>query len=180
MLKVEVLLECVLLSDLCRPSENLREVILRSVRLALGAECALVQKFADPQTFKLPSKSEICRFRLRLDAALARTVAAYWTSALASGDFALCMLADSSPRGGKDWLLSEVYMVRHSDMAALAEAQDEIAELRKQLKELAEIFVGRRQGLKDRIRTLSARQQGKIWHHVLPPSCARSGRSELE
>ena len=100
-------------------------------------------------------------------------------SALASGDFALCMLADSSPRGGKDWLLSEVYMVRHSDMAALVEAQDEIVELRKQLKELADIFVGRRQGLKDRIRTLSARQQGKIWHHVLPPVALGVGAASL-
>ena len=58
--------------------------------------------------------------RFYLDCGICILMRGYWEQLLAGVDaFMICMLADSSPRVGKDWLLAEVFVISDSAIIRL-------------------------------------------------------------
>jgi hypothetical protein len=192
--RVEALIESILLADLLRNTGELREVLARSANMFLGST-SLSSKIMD-ESFKLPGKSIISRYRLSLDAAYCKVVRDFWSKLLfeadAGNDFSVYFLCDSSPRAGRDWLLAESYVVADHDIVRLIEIQDEIVHLRRQQQrpciteatEAAEADDAERAerggaDLDARISRLSKEMHGKVWHHIHVPLAMGKGATQL-
>ena len=186
--RLEVLMECVLLSGLVSNSSNLAAVLASSARLLLGCLAAspLLKTLEDPN-FKRPSKTTVSYHRLSIDAAYCSLVRAHWTQLLAEADrgqdFQIYFLCDASPRGGKDWLLCEMFVVRDADCEKLCRLQDEIVQHRGRN---ASEWTGRdddddNDPTRDSavLRRLSAEMHGCVWHHVLVPLALGLGATSL-
>ena len=67
--------------------------------------------------------------RFYLDVGFCALMQRLFEQLLAGGeDFVICMLADSSPWVGKDWLLSEIFVITDAAIAEMLEAQEALAE----------------------------------------------------
>ncbi len=67
--------------------------------------------------------------RFYLDCGFCLLMQGFWELLLEGGDdFIICMLADSSPRVGKDWLLAELFVITDSAIARLLEVQEALVQ----------------------------------------------------
>eukprot|EP00975_Prorocentrum_lima_P003006 663612-Prorocentrum_lima.AAC.1 len=98
--RVEALIEAVLLVDLVRNSQKLRETLQGSMRLYLGRQASALLEKLNSGACRLPDKSLISRYKLSPNVSYMKLVAAYFEKLLQDADagdeFALYMLADSS------------------------------------------------------------------------------------
>ena len=78
--------------------------------------------------------------------------------------FHICCLWDSSPRGGREWLLGELYIVKDEDLETFVTAMEELAELRKQT-------ASEHADPEDREAELVRAMAKAVWHLILPPVC---------
>ena len=181
--RVEALIESILLADLLRNTGELREILARSASFLLGST-QLTSRILD-DSFSLPGKTLVSRYRLSLDAAYCKVVRDFWSKLLleadAGNDFSVYFLCDSSPRAGRDWLLAESYVIADSDVARLIEIQNEIVQLRQgQPSDTA--GHADHEGANDleaRISRLSQEMHGKVWHHIHVPLAMGKGATQL-
>ena len=97
-----------------------------------------------------------------------RSVADYLQALLVDADrgndFVAYLLADSSPRGGRDWFLAELYIIQESQLDELLEAQAQLLE--------PDISPARRS-------EATRLMQGRLFRHVLVPVALGLGETGL-
>ena len=122
-----------LLASLLRDSNETKKAIKRSLAVMFPHDPTYVDRVSK-QDFSVPSASTISRFRLAIDVSYARAISMYILNLLnETRPFAIYFLCDSSPRGGRDWLLSEYWLVSGPNIEKVVELQNEIIALRKLL-----------------------------------------------
>lgn len=125
--QVESMIQLLLMACHVRGDRRLATVVEQCGTL-IGMEPGWLSSSSDPSA-KLPSRARLCQMRFFLDVGFCILMQGYWEQLLASGeDFIICMLADSSPRVGKDWLLSEIFVITDAAIAEILEAQEALAE----------------------------------------------------
>ena len=125
--KTEYMIRCLLLACHLRGDGRLETVVEQSGVL-IGMEPGWIRSNGD-DCLTLPSRSRMCTMRFYLDCGLCLLMQAFWELLLEGGDdFIICMLADSSPRVGKDWLLAELFVITDSAIARLLEVQEALVQ----------------------------------------------------
>ena len=173
----DALIQVVVLADLVRNSRKLTEVVQRSARIILGPSGEEVVKRHLDNAGGLPGKSLVSRYRLSMDVAFMKICRSYVAKLLSDfdlwgQDFVVYMLADSSPRGGRDWLMAEMYVITDAALLSLCQLQGEILRLRAE-RELDD------EEAKDELRRLSSEMHGLVWHHLLVPVALGLGETGL-
>ena len=165
--KIDALIEVMLLASLLRDSNETKKAIKRSLAVMFPHDPTYVDRVLK-QDFSVPSASTISRFRLAIDVSYARAISMYIRNLLnETRPFAIYFLCDSSPRGGRDWLLSEYWLVSGPNIEKVVELQNEIIALRKLLAEGSEEDVDSE--IVASIAERSQELQRLMWHHVLIP-----------
>ena len=177
----QALVQCILLCDLFRSDAALRDALGLAVRLLLPGDSDLIKSITTG-SYALPSKSVVSRYRLNLDVAYMRVVSQYFQKVLDTGSqMAIYLLADSSPRAGKDWLLAEMFVAKLADLHALADAQDQIINLaaeQKRRRDEASAATALSLGDDDdegdpsteHLNQLTEQMHGVLWHHYNVPT----------
>lgn len=150
---METLISSIRLAGLLRKDGALRSAI-RASGILMGLKAGWMD-----ERCPVPSKSTISRHRLTLDAGFALCVQRRLHTLLESGEpFAVYLLADSSPRAGKEWLLSEYYLVKQSDALAFCDAQDRLMNMQEPEQ-------------RDDIEAAKCSEvmHGAVWHHICVP-----------
>ena len=129
---------------------------LRPAIEAAGRLIGLPENFAE--TVRLPGASTLRRHRLTLDVCLMRLWANWIADLVLENDYVCYLLADSSPRLGREWLLSELYIFRSKDLINFVEMMYGLADLN-----LAEDDP-------ERLR-LEKRMRQLVHHLILSPVC---------
>ena len=109
--------------------------------------------------------------RFVLDAGLASMMKGLWAKLLEAADnedndFVIFMLADSSPRVGKDWLLCEIYFITDKDIAEFFIVKDK----------LKEAWLN---DDKDLVEELQMQMSRLLRHHIMIPTATGVGHSGL-
>lgn len=131
----------------------------------------------------VPSKTSIIRHRFTLDAVLAKMTMAKTMSMLSQG---LCgtLLCDSSPRNGREWMFTELFLVLNKNVPLLLKSVKQLWRMgmdrsqrfetyRSQGLALDDLDVEERARIKDeedKIVKLGLEMQNYIWHHTCPPA----------
>ena len=125
--KTEYMIRCLLLACHLRGDRRLETVVEQSGVL-IGMEPGWIRSNGD-DCLTLPSRSRMCKMRFCLDCGFCLLMQGFWEQLLEGGDdFIICMLADSSPRVGKDWLLAELFWITDSAIARLLEVQEALVQ----------------------------------------------------
>ena len=125
MCKMESLVLLVRASGMLRPDRALNHMF-GAVGTCLGLPHGWLAKDAH-----VPSPATICRYRFVLDQSYNSLVRLRFQDWIDSGvEFHIRALWDSSPRGGREWLLGELCVVKDDDLEGFVEAIEELAELR--------------------------------------------------
>ena len=166
---LEYLVRCIYLCTNLRGDARLVDVV-DEVGALLGMEPGWVTSSTDGAI--MPSRSHICGMRFSVDAGFCLLMRQWWDKLLAlaeSGvDFIICLLADSSPRVGKDWLLSEVFVCTDDEIAEFLETQGKL----KALLQSDPVDWPAVQALEEQLKTY-------MRHHVLIPVANGVGNSSL-
>ena len=122
----ESLLLCLRLCNCLKGASSLR----RAVVLA-GEVIGLPQGWTSPDA-KSVSKTTILRHRFSVDCALTLVVR-WWLSSLYENhiEIVAILLVDGSPRMGKEWIFSELYIILKVDLEKVRRAKEAILQERK-------------------------------------------------
>ena len=125
--KTEYMIRCLLLACHLRGDRRLETVVEQSGVL-IGMEPGWIRSNGD-DCLTLPLRARMCGMRFYLDCGFCLLMQGFWELLLEGGDdFIICMLADSSPRVGKDWLLAELFVITDSAIARLLEVQEALVQ----------------------------------------------------
>ena len=110
----------------------------------------------------------------------------FWEKLVAgSEDFIICLLADSSPRVGKEWLLAELFVITDASIAKLLEVQDELAATFAseivdwvRVEQLEALFHFYRHITNNKLNQ-TAEIQKLLVHHILIPVSSGVGNTSL-
>ena len=184
------LLRCLVLAQMLRSSDRLRDAIATSISLVLPpelAECVL-QSFHD-KTMKLPSPSSLSRFYFVADAALMmlQRKAHADEQNIAERDNqapARYVMVDSSSQVGADWMVTVVTEIAADQLVPVCTAVERIAALRDTNKEARAATSGGDhepdeadvlQEIQDMEETIAR----AVCMHTLPPVAIGYGSSSL-
>ena len=111
-----------------------RSKLAETFRLTLGCVAGLQEAIGMGVIPKLPSASQISECQIQIDAAFC----CFWKNKFESWrrDCLIYMLADSSPQGGTDWLLSQMRVIETKNLQEVVEAQDYLHKSWAELKGL--------------------------------------------
>ena len=117
-----------------------------------------------------PTPSTLCKHRFFLDQSynlLCRQRLRDW---LDCGTIHICCLWDSSPRGGREWLLGELYIIRDQHLEAFVNAIHELqslagVEAADEHSDVDDLSIA------DRKAELAQLMHSSVWHLILPPVC---------
>ena len=152
--QIESLITMLLLSQALR-NDALLATAVEHGGLLLGMPNGWLEDGAS----KLPSKSTLSRHKFTMDCGYALLVRTWLQKLLESGRrFYIYMLADSSPRAGREWLLIEYYLVFEDMVDEFLQAMRELVRMQK----CGEEDVSKKQ-------RLSERMHRAVWHHILVP-----------
>ena len=157
---MEALITMVRCAGLLRSDGNLRSMLNHTSAL-IGMPTDWLSSDA-----AVPAASTISKHRFTLDCAFSLLVRARLKSWITEGkSFSIVFLWDSSPRGGREWLLGEMYLVLDEDLPEFCRLIDELGEYNRAVEK----------GFRERdehFERSSAQSMFKmVWHFVLPTVC---------
>ena len=129
------LIQAFLLSREVRSNKILKVVLSKAIRFALDPALAAV--VLDKENWSVvPDGPRLSRGNLQIDVAFMMSLREEHSAARGSGQKHWHFLKiDSSPQGGKDWMLSEMLTLKQKDMATLAHAFQDLAQQRQDTEE---------------------------------------------
>ncbi len=150
--KIESLILAVRMSGLLRADCQLKN------SLRLSAQMLGYPAYWITESVNIPSQQTVSRYRFVLDAGWCLLWRQRFTRWILNGvDFAIFLLTDSSPHGGREYLFSEMFILFHLDR--LDEATRELIAMRRRGDKNTE-----------RIAELTAIQKECMLHHTLVPT----------
>ena len=152
--KMEALMQSLLLCQVLRNDAFLAQAVEHS-----GILLGFNEGWMEDHGGKVPSKSTLSTRRFMLDCGYAVLVRNWLQGLLNSGrHFFIYLLADSSPRAGREWLLIEYYLVFADKVDGFLEAMRELVRMR--LEGVDDVL---------KMKRLSERMHEAVWHHILIP-----------
>ena len=134
-LPFKTLVQCFIMSRDLRSRRALKQVLSKAIKLALDP--ALAYSVLQNEDWEMvPSASTLSRANLQVDIAYMLVLRKEFQAEKARGVRRYRFLkVDSSPQGGKDWLLSEVVALSSEDMKKLTTAFNALAEFEQDTPE---------------------------------------------
>lgn len=152
--KIEALITSLLLAQVLKNDAMLAQAVEHS-----GVLLGMRPRWLGEDASRVPSKSTLSTHKFTLDCGYAVLVRSWLRELLDSGRrFFLIMLADSSPRAGREWLLMEYYLVFEDMVDSFIEAMRELIRMQKD----GDVDVLKK-------KRLSERMHAAVWHHILIP-----------
>ena len=164
----EHLITLVRICNLLRNDRRLTEAVELVGRLLQFPDGWLEEKVI------LPSNATVSRHRFTLDTAytwLVRRRLRDWINA--GVKFVVCMLWDSSPRKGREWLLGEAYIIREDHLEQFESAMMDLAEHRHNVR------LGRCDFDSSQAMDWATCINDCIWHYIFAPVCLGSKNQTL-
>jgi len=157
----EALVQCLRISGLLRNNSKLRQNV-----------DVVGQLFGWPKGWmheevKVPSIATLSRHRFTCVAALCKLVCQRLLDWVDNGtEFHVSLGADSSPRGGREWMFAELFIIKNEDLLSYVDCMEELEHMRMQFSDNQHPNFPH-----DRARECAARMAQSLWHVVLVPMC---------
>ena len=193
----KVIVTAVQSCTLLRDSGDLEKQMRHAIRLLLPNQADELTKAIDRGLLQAPSASSVSRWRLAVDVAFMYIIRDLVSRA--SHDAVRCLLVDSSPQRGFDWLLTEFHTCAPSDAAAWCKVVWRLAETREKMLNLFAALrdPGQRHDVEDLHEQIKALESDRVLLsqqlekfsssagqpgvdvHIAPPTAQGSRRAQL-
>ena len=157
------LVRAFLLSRELKQCSRLKQVLTRAIQYALPP--AVAQGVLRDEVWNtVPERWTLSRGNLHCDAAFMMLQRKLFHESLRAGGCRRFLKLDSSPQGGRDWLVTESSTARVSDLLALADAASDLLQHEEGSEAQADAAV---------------RLETQVESHIFPPMAMASKRTDL-
>ena len=130
--KIATIIKAMMLADTLKSRSLLGEAILRSIDIVMPADvCQQLRDLMEQGCTKVVGAATLVRSQLLLDVGYMLWWRKYYAALKEAGGLTVVASTDASQTADREWLVTEVHMVRNSDLKDLADSVDELWQMRQ-------------------------------------------------
>ena len=161
---VSTILKSMMIADMLKSRSFLADAIVHVADLMMPAGAAQqVRDLMEQGYAKVASASTLIRAQLVLDAGYMYWWQHRYAAISQAGGVTMVALTDASQTADREWMVTEVHMVRNADLEALGDSVDDLWQLRQTYHDEED------EALIERLQTLNQRIIRVLNSHLLPP-----------